>query len=325
VTSSSTALKQLDPGVQAQTGQLRDHFTNAEPFRHVVIDPLLRPEALQQLAREFPAFDAAHALNELGEVGGKAFRPDLPALGPAYAQFDHLLRSPEFLGLITEITGIPSLLYDPSYTGGGTHENLPGQDLDPHVDFNYHPSKGWHRRLNLILFLNPEWDVSWGGCLDLHRDPWTPEKDSVTSVVPRNNTCVLFETTEASWHGFRKVVAPPGQEDISRKSIAAYFYTRERPSQETAPSHATVYVPRPLPDSVAPGKVLTEIEVAELRTLLQRRDQQIRFLYEREQEYTGVLHSILYSPTFRAARVLGWPFRAVRNLIKGRDETATRT
>ncbi len=319
MTSSSTPLGQLDPNVTVDIGKLRDDFANAKPFRHVVLDPFLRPEAVEHLAREFPAFDASHARNELGEVGGKAFRPDLPELGPAYAQFDQLLSSPELLSLISEITGIPSLLYDPSYTGGGTHENRSGQDLDPHVDFNYHPSRGWHRRLNLILFLNPEWSQAWGGCLDLHRDPWTPEQDSVTSVMPTNNTCVLFETTESSWHGFRKIVAPPGRETISRKSIAVYFYTHERPPQETAPSHATVYVPRPLPDTVAPGKVLNEADVAELRTLLERRHQQIRFLYEREREHTGVLHSILQSPTFRAARVLGWPFRTLRNLMKARD------
>ena len=316
MTPTSTALHQLNPNPTAKIARLRDSFANAQPFRHVVIDSFLRQEALNQLAAEFPAFEAAHALNELGEVGGKAFRPDLPALGPAYARFDRLLRDPEFLRLVSDITGIPSLLYDPSYAGGGTHENLPGQDLDPHVDFNYHPSHGWHRRLNLILFLNPSWDASWGGCLDLHRDPWAPDRDSVTSIIPTNNTCVLFETTEHSWHGFRKIVAPPGRESLSRRSIAVYFYTHERPPEETAPSHATVYVPRPLPESIKPGRTLSEADVKEVQDLLERRNQQIRFLYEREREHTGVLHSILRSPTFRVARVLAWPFRILKTLFK---------
>jgi hypothetical protein len=41
-----------------------------------------------------------------------------------------MLRSREFLGWLSEATGIPKLLYDPVYTGGGTHLNLNGQELD---------------------------------------------------------------------------------------------------------------------------------------------------------------------------------------------------
>ena len=44
-----------------------------------------------------------------------------------------------FLSLMASLTGIPALTHDPHYLGGGTHENLSGQDLDLHIDFNYHP------------------------------------------------------------------------------------------------------------------------------------------------------------------------------------------
>ena len=105
-----------------------------------------------------------------------------------------------------EISGIPDLLYDPDYLGGGTHENLAGQDLDPHVDFNLHPRFGWYRRLNLLVYLNPEWDENWGGCLELHRDPHLPPaQDPVKRVLPLMNRAVLFETSERSWHGFEAV------------------------------------------------------------------------------------------------------------------------
>ena len=76
-----------------------------------------------------------------------------------YAELDALIQSGDWLALLTRITGIPGLLYDPYYLGGGTHENRSGQGLDPHVDFNYHPSERWHRRLNLIVYLNRAWDA----------------------------------------------------------------------------------------------------------------------------------------------------------------------
>jgi Rps23 Pro-64 3,4-dihydroxylase Tpa1-like proline 4-hydroxylase len=295
----------LAPEVKRQVGFLCDQFQAARPFRHLVIDDFLDPDYCRQLIAEFPPFDEKQAVNELGEVGRKAVCQNLSHLGPAYARFDAMLRDKEFRSFLGEITAIPDLLYDREYAGGGTHENLSGQDLDPHVDFNYHPSTGFHRRLNLILFLNPEWQEDWGGLLELHRNPWLPsEENEIKTILPIQNRCVIFETTERSWHGFRRIQLPEDKAKLSRRSIAVYFYTRERPPREAAPSHGTIYVPRPLPEQIQPGHTLGEDDVFELRTLLApllaRRDRQIQFLYDREIQFSRILQS----RTFRLVRFL---------------------
>ena len=59
-----------------------------------------------------------------GRPGRKATRPDVAALGGAYAEFDRLMRAPQFLEWLGKVCGIQRLLYDPEYAGGGTHENL---------------------------------------------------------------------------------------------------------------------------------------------------------------------------------------------------------
>ncbi len=235
--------------------------------------------------------------------------PNLAQLGPSYVRFDQLLQTDEFLKFISAITSIPKLLYDPDYVGGGTHENRNGQDLDPHIDFNYHPGTRLHRRLNLILFLNSEWEQEWGGALELHRDPSLhPSQDEIAAIVPAFNRCVIFETTEHSWHGFRRIALPPEKEHISRRSIAVYFYTRERPATETEASHGTIYVQRPLPDHIQPGYSLTEHDLHEINVLLARRDTHIDYLYKRELEFTRIAQS----PSFRLARMLTWPLRKLR-------------
>jgi len=305
----------LHRAVRDHMEDLRRQFAGARPFRHVVIEPFLDLEFCTRLMAEFPAFQARHALNESGHAGRKAVVPELSRIGDAYRGFDRLMRNREFLELIGRITGIPDLLYDPDYVGGGTHENLDGQELDAHVDFNYHPSRPWHRRLNLIVFLNAEWDAAWGGCLELLRDPWATNDDARKEMLPLANRAVIFETTEASWHGFRRIQLPPGKQ-LSRRSLAVYFYTRRRPADQTAPAHGTVYYQRPLPGHIQAGHTLSEEDAAEVQTLLTRRDQTIQFLYQRELKFSQVLAGIMKSPSFRLGRAITWPGRALRRAVK---------
>lgn len=308
----------LHPSLIENTDALRERFASAQPFRHVVIERFLDDAFCDELIREFPAFDVSHAVNERGETGRKSAIPDLPRLGGAYARFDALIRSTEFLDWAGRVTGIPQLLYDPEYVGGGTHENLHGQDLDSHVDFNYHPQRHWHRRLNLIVFLNPQWQASWGGCLELLADPWTERgARPSTTVLPLANRAVIFETNERSWHGFRRIELPGEGAGISRRSIAVYFYTRERPVMEVAPSHGTFYVQRPMSGRIQPGYTLGEQDVEELRALVERRDAQIKFLYEREMEFSAALAGVVRSRAFRLGQALMWPARAAKRLLRG--------
>ncbi|NLA68055.1 MAG: 2OG-Fe(II) oxygenase [Gammaproteobacteria bacterium] len=265
--------------VVAGADSLREAFLGARPFRHCVVDGFLEPAFAASLLAQFPDFEQGHFLNEDGVAGGKSTVERIRALGDAFAALDDCVRSPDFLALVGHVTGIDDLLYDPEYFGGGTHENRDGQSLDAHIDFNMHPTTGWHRRLNLIVYLNHGWREEWGGTLQLHRDPRDPATDEVTSIAPLFNRCVVFETTEQSWHGFPPIRLPPGQASTSRKSVALYFYTRQRPARELASRHSTVYVDRPLPDHLRPGHVLSDGDVAELRELLARRDAHSRRLY----------------------------------------------
>ncbi|GIX35186.1 MAG: hypothetical protein KatS3mg126_0965 [Lysobacteraceae bacterium] len=269
----------LSPQLRDRPEVLAERFGTARPFRHLVLDGFLREDAARALLEQFPPFERGNRMSENGTEGRKSTVEKIRELGPAFVALDDLVRSEHFLGWLSCATSIPDLLYDPWYFGGGTHENLDGQDLDVHVDFNRHPVTGWHRRLNLIVYLNPDWDEGWGGALELHRDPRS-EHDEVRIINPVFNRCVIFETTEWSWHGFSPIRLPSSAQGRSRRSVALYFYTRERPVEELAPAHSTIYVDRPLPDRFRAGYRLAEEDVQELRVLLARRDQHIRRLYE---------------------------------------------
>lgn len=264
--------------VTGQLAALRDQFRSARPFRHLVIDDFLAPAFADALLAQFPAFERGSARTEDGSIGNKATVERIRRLGPAYAELDDLVQSRAFLDTVGAITGIADLIYDPWYFGGGTHENRNGQDLDAHVDFNRHPVERWHRRLNLIVYLNPRWQDDWGGCLQLHADPRASD-DDVIAIAPLFNRAVVFETTEWSWHSFPPIMLPPGEQALTRKSIALYFYSAERPAEELAGTHSTIYVDRPLPTHLVAGHVLTEPDVRTLQTLLHRRDAHNQRLY----------------------------------------------
>lgn len=268
----------LNPRLHDQADQLAVRFRERDPFRHVVIDDFFAADDCAQLLAQFPAFERGNARNEDGGIGNKSTIEKIRGLGPAFSALDDLVQSSEFLALIGRITGIPDLLYDPWYFGGGTHENRSGQDLDAHVDFNRHPVEKWHRRLNLIVYLNHEWEDAWGGSLQLHTDPRSPD-DRITTITPLYNRAVIFETTEWSWHAFPRIALPAGKQHLTRKSIALYFYTKERPADELADTHSTIYVDQPLPARFQPGMTLGASDLEELRILLARRDHHNQRLY----------------------------------------------
>jgi hypothetical protein len=291
----------ISKSVVEDTPGHRGSFLHARPFKHTVIDDFFEPDFAERLLADFPAFNPALAANEIyGGVWGKAVNTRIQQISPAYEELYDLVDSAPFLDLVSEISGVPGLMPDPALYGGGTHENLHGQDLDPHVDFNYDEPQKLHRRLNLIVFLNRGWKADWGGSLEIHSNPRRPAENLVQSYEPLFNRALLFETNEYSWHGFPKIELPEEERHRSRKSISIYLYSRERPAEEIAPPHGTFYVNRPLDKRFREGYTLTEPDARDLLFQVDRRDKWIEKYQRMElkksgelQEKTGYIFELL--------------------------------
>jgi len=111
--------------------------------------------------------------------------------------------------------------------GGGLHIHGSGGKLNTHLDYSIHPKLGLERRLNLIVYLNPDWQESWGGSLGLWRNNKGKPGKLVKSIAPVFNRAVIFDTTNA-WHGLPEPIACP--EGQYRKSLAVYFLCDPRQS-----------------------------------------------------------------------------------------------
>src|SRR5205823_2914431 len=143
-----------------------------------------------------------------------------------------------FVRALDRLVGIEGLLADPELDGGGLQQTLPGGFLNVHTDFLAHSKRRtWSRQVNLLLFLNKEWEESHRGWLEF----WDPRVTRcVRQIEPIFNRCVVFRTSATSFHGVPAGVACP--EGDSRKSIALYYF---RDEGKTCPLRPTRYVPLP--------------------------------------------------------------------------------
>jgi hypothetical protein len=215
-------------------------FRSAEPFPHVVIDGFLKPEAADLLEAEFPAVDHKIWKHHLHFHSHKFACNRLDAMPPPFQAVLAELNGKPLLDWLGELSGIADLLPDDELEGGGLHQIVPGGFLKVHADFNYHPTTGHHRRLNLLVYLNRDFRDEWNGNLEL----WTSNMSRCArSVLPTLGRAVLFATTDAAYHGHpRPLACPPG---VTRKSLALYYYTVTRPADELRRPHSTLYKTTP--------------------------------------------------------------------------------
>jgi 2-oxoglutarate-Fe(II)-dependent oxygenase superfamily protein len=199
---------------------LHEQYAAADPFPHIAIDDFVSPEILNACLDYFP--DApdpdSQTFDRNQERYKTSFNPDyLPA---QLRSFFYALNSQPFISFLENMTGVEGLIPDPYFLGGGFHETKQGGHLSVHADFNFHPKLKLERRLNLLIYLNKDWEDGFGGELEL----WDVDmKACVRRVVPAFNRCVVFSTNATSYHGHPAPVNHPQQKP--RRSIALYYYT----------------------------------------------------------------------------------------------------
>lgn len=226
-------------------------YQSADPFPYIVMDDFLDPGILAVVRAELLRFNdwdhdptpenTPHQVNKFfvpSPVPG-VFERTLRSLqqqAPVTYAVLQWLKSRNFLQWLESVTGITDLLVDDDWLGGGVHRTTKGGALDVHVDFNVHWKNNLHRRLNLLIYLNPGWQPQWGGALEL----WDTQcRTCVHQVQPEFNRAVLFRITEDAYHGHPDPVRGP--DDVQRLSLAMYYYTQDRPDHEKAPQHGVVW------------------------------------------------------------------------------------
>ncbi len=218
--------------------QAKKSYQNAHPFPFGQFDDFLAPPAARRAMESFPKVQDSGWIHYVHVNEKKHGLNKMDLLPPFIQEVIRQLNSDAFVGLLSNLTGIDGLKADPTLEGGGLHQSQRGGYLNIHADFTVHPHKrNWQRRVNLLVYLNEGWQPEYKGDLEL----WTRDmKACAQKISPVFNRVVIFNTDHDSFHGLPEAIQCP--EDMTRKSIALYYFTEEK---ERPKKRATNYRARP--------------------------------------------------------------------------------
>ena len=221
--------------------KLKTTYQSSYPFPYVVIDNFLPEFVMTKCLEELKKHNewSSNKMEWVEEYQvNKFFIPDenhdieyVKSKVPITTLILDYLNTPEFLKYLEELTGIKKLYRDPLLMGGGVHKINRGGKLSIHIDYNNHPITGHRRKLNLLIYLNKDWDTSWGGNLEL----WDKElTKKVIEIEPLFNRAVIFTIDDAP-HGHPHSLNCP--ENVSRYSLALYYFVDEKPEN----THSVIF------------------------------------------------------------------------------------
>jgi Rps23 Pro-64 3,4-dihydroxylase Tpa1-like proline 4-hydroxylase len=204
----------------------KNDYLNANPFPSIILDDFFNDTFLNKVLEEFPDLskeDSSQNYKNKNEV--KYTNNNYKNFPNTIKQLFDFMNSNSFLEFLQKITSIEEkLVSDKDLNGGGLHEIKDGGKLKIHTDFSRHPTLDLDRRINILIYLNKNWDKNYGGDLEFWNQDMSLCKKKIS---PNFNKLVIFSTNDFSNHGHPDPINCP--DNFSRKSIALYYFSKGRP------------------------------------------------------------------------------------------------
>jgi len=194
-----------------------------EPYPHTTIKNFLPVETVKKAENEFNEIAKKDDAGCVEFQKTKRVLYNYSKMPPTAKEIIDFLYSENFIKILERKFNLSNLKADWKLFGGGLHESFRGGFLKVHSDFIYMRKSKLKRVLNLLLYLNSNWNKDWGGAIEL----WDKKMSNcVKSLLPDLNNTIIFRTDNGSNHGFPDPMTCP--QDVSRKSLALYYYVEEK-------------------------------------------------------------------------------------------------
>ncbi len=203
--------------------------------RSFIIDNILPAEIAIKAYKSFPK-------NSEGFTRKDTFR-ERKSVSKNIDQYDKILseiiysiQDSKIIEIISKITGFIKIEPDPSLYAGGLSIMNKGDFLNPHLDNSHDSTRKKYRRLNVLLYVSPDWQIENGGNLEL----WDDKKIKPVTILSKFNRMVVMETDTKSWHSVSPIV-----KNTIRCCISNYYFSILPPSENEKKFHVTSFLGRP--------------------------------------------------------------------------------
>jgi Rps23 Pro-64 3,4-dihydroxylase Tpa1-like proline 4-hydroxylase len=240
--SSNKASKQeiFTTKIISKLNESRDIITKqwAHPIdtstRHFFLDNLLSKVDIDEIYNAFPK-------NGDGFFDKESFREkkrtsaDLSEFNPILSDITYAIQDQRVVNLVSDICNMEMIDPDPKLYAGGLSMMFPNDYLNPHIDNSHDGVRNKYRRLNLLYYVSPNWDLEYGGNFEL----WNDDRTEPHTIIAHQNRLVVMETNKYSWHSVSKVMT-----DRPRCCVSNYYFSEKSPHGDDY-FHVTSFQGRP--------------------------------------------------------------------------------
>ena len=202
--------------------------------RHFFLDNLLPKNDVEKIYSAFPT-------NGEGFFDRETFR-EKKRTSQSLSDFNLILSDITFaiqdlrvVAKISELCLMDFIEPDPSLYAGGLSMMFRSDYLNPHIDNSHDSKRKRYRRLNILYYVSPDWNLENGGNFEL----WDEKRTKPKTIVSKQNRLVVMETNKTSWHSVSKVII-----DRPRCCVSNYYFSKNSPYGSEY-FHVTSFLGRP--------------------------------------------------------------------------------
>ncbi|GGE33364.1 2OG-Fe(II) oxygenase [Psychroflexus planctonicus] len=219
----------------AHKQQLQFEFEqNKDAIPYFFLDELLPDELALQLFNYFPKVNEMMHKNSIRENKYVGF--EMNKYNSLLEECIYAFQEPKVVKLISDICNIQEALPDKNLYAGGLSSMGENQFLNPHLDNSHDKDRKLWRVLNLLYYVTPSWEVSYGGNLELWPNGLKGEPITIHSKF---NRLVVMATHQESLHSVSPV------KYIGFRCCISNYYFSKKPFSLNDEFHVTSFRGRP--------------------------------------------------------------------------------